>query len=123
MILRPTKSTRTYTLFPYTTRCRSLERRHHDQDADAADDEGGHPEKRLAAAARRHVGWIVEALAWHGTRPRVERIEHRHGMPPFPARSEEHTSELQSIMRTSYAVFCLTKKKTYKKRINNKRTH
>src|SRR3546814_5999229 len=85
MILRPTKSTRTYTLFPYTTRCRSLERRHHDQDADAADDEGGHPEKRLAAAARRHVGWIVEALARHGTRPRVERIEHRHGMPPFPA--------------------------------------
>src|SRR3546814_6685085 len=36
-----------------------------------------------------------------------------HGIFPFFFRSEEHTSELQSLMRNSYAVFCLTKKKNY----------
>src|SRR3546814_4984833 len=39
---------------------------------------------------------------------------------PFDLRSEEHTSELQSLMRISYAVFCLKKKKTEKQRTNNK---
>src|SRR3546814_2221712 len=38
-------------------------------------------------------------------------------------RSEEHTSELQSLMRISYAVFCLKKKKRHKNKINNKHTH
>src|SRR3546814_4350367 len=44
--------------------------------------------------------------------PSNERIDlaQAHGMPPLQARSEEHTSELQSLMRISYAVFCLKKK-------------
>src|SRR3546814_16072485 len=75
MIRRPPRSTRTDTLFPYTTLFRSgqvhLARRPH------------------------HAG---------GARRRLERSRHR-------GRSEEHTSELQSLMRISYAVFCLKQKK------------
>src|SRR3546814_8968610 len=41
----------------------------------------------------------------------VERGQHRRGQPVRERRSEEHTSELQSLMRISYAVFCLKKKK------------
>src|SRR3546814_5680572 len=96
MIRRPPRSTRTDTLFPYTTLFRSLPPlpapgglppasagcRHHDLDA-----VGGRREPGFDAGARRRVA----------------------GRDP---RSEEHTSELQSLMRISYAVFCL-KKKTY----------
>src|SRR3546814_1421976 len=57
-------------------------------------------------AAHKSIGLTILALsllrlAW--------RLSHR--PPPLPARSEEHTSELQSLMRISYAVFCLKKKK------------
>src|SRR3546814_3711569 len=69
----------------------------------------------------------VEGATWNydpapaAVMDRVRRIEavcRRHGVPmaaaalQFPPRSEEHTSELQSLMRISYAVFCLKKKKT-----------
>src|SRR3546814_18273031 len=78
MIRRPPRSTRTDTLFPYTTLFRSprgaAERRSAQQ---------------LPAAAQRAAAQL-QALA--------------------AERSEEHTSELQSLMRISYAVFCLTKK-------------
>src|SRR3546814_9766287 len=57
----------------------------------------------------------------HRQSPRDQRAQHqreRHGEPQYlrtdAHRSEEHTSELQSLMRTSYAVFCFKKKKTYK---------
>src|SRR3546814_11060774 len=83
MIRRPPRSTRTDTLFPYTTLFRSqgrVPRRH------LADEPGGR---------RRHRG---------RGRPSDVRGALR--------RSEEHTSELQSLMRISYAVFCLKKKKT-----------
>src|SRR3546814_5640140 len=56
----------------------------------------------LAGIERSHMG-------------KIERGEH------MPSRSEEHTSELQSLMRISYAVFCL-KKKTNKQQMNNKKT-
>src|SRR3546814_8610875 len=82
MIRRPPRSTRTDTLFPYTTLFRSERRRLRP------------PDGRQARPA--------------GTRPP------RHGRPPGRQRlhrSEEHTSELQSLMRISYAVFCLKKKK------------
>src|SRR3546814_1618733 len=100
MIRLPPRSTRTDTLFPYTTLFRSaraaaslsfvvdLERQHIAFVAHGAD-RVVRPQL-LAQAADRHVDRAVE----------------------YVARSEEHTSELQSLMRISYAVFCLKKKKT-----------
>src|SRR3546814_10231584 len=96
MILRPPRSTRTDTLFPYTTRFRS------DLVADR------HP--RLRRQHDRRDAPAIEA--------RKAGLQQRHGMmrdgPGRQAvgddeRSEEHTSELQSLMRISYAVFCLNK--------------
>src|SRR3546814_10635308 len=83
MIRRPPKSTRTDTLFPYTTLFRSLVRvRLHEHV-----DPGVHPGPYLGRPVARHL------------------------VDPLPVgRSEEHTSELQSLMRISYAVFCLKKK-------------
>src|SRR3546814_3315637 len=75
MIRRPPRSTRTDTLFPYTTLFRS----------------GG---KAVIDGPRNYLGGLYRALPVGIT---VER-------------SEEHTSELQSLMRISYAVFCLKKK-------------
>src|SRR3546814_2172418 len=93
MIRRPPRSTRTDTLFPYTTLFRSpraaLVRRHARGDC--------HGRRRSARARRSRAGAAVDGGI--GSRPR------RH------LRSEEHTSELQSLMRISYAVFCLKKKK------------
>src|SRR3546814_2168419 len=88
MIRRPPRSTRTDTLFPYTTLFRSGAR------LDAA---------RPLNFVRALEG-VVDA-ANHG-RHGVVRVQ-RHPQ----ARSEEHTSELQSLMRISYAVFCLKKKR------------
>src|SRR3546814_5232824 len=89
MIRRPPRSTRTDTLFPYTTLFRS--RRRH-----AAGDHGPQTQK-AADAAGGHGQWYQGGGEGN---PRRER-----------ERSEEHTSELQSLMRSSYAVFCLKKKK------------
>src|SRR3546814_20234264 len=83
---RPPISTLTDTLFPYTTLFRSGDRRR----AAARDD----TEVRRSAPPRR-----------------VSRAQPRHRRGLRPDRSEEHTSELQSLMRISYAVFCLKKKK------------
>src|SRR3546814_9495774 len=105
MIRRPPSSTRTDTLFPYTTLFRSARagrcqlsgpyscpdhrlRRKHDFRFSACGDR-----LRLAADELRSV-------------PLAARIRSGPG-----ERSEEHTSELQSLMRISYAVFCLNKKK------------
>src|SRR3546814_5245243 len=87
MIRRPPRSTRTDTLFPYTTLFRSREIPRPRQDA--AD----------AGAGR------------HSRSPRRGGHRCRAGMERQLLRSEEHTSELQSLMRISYAVFCLKKKK------------
>src|SRR3546814_2648383 len=98
MIRRPPRSTRTDTLFPYTTLFRSRKRRrqHH------------RPRSRPAAAMRGREGLVqvdvhrIDAQV-AGTHTPDDRVE--------IGRSEEHTSELQSLMRISYAVFCLKKKK------------
>src|SRR3546814_9460708 len=120
MIRRPPRTTRTDTLFPYTTLFRSFEM-----------DEGRHREEYLQ--------WWE---SWRERYRHAEGIEQWHAVafPPVPfyhtqyqcfdkypkgkaymvgywaeakilggVRSEEHTSELQSLMRTSYAVFCLKK--------------
>src|SRR3546814_4871782 len=90
MIRRPPRSTRTDTLFPYTTLFRSKQIAG-DQRADDADND---VEQDAAAAAHDHAG-----------EPANDGADHKDD----DERSEEHTSELQSLMRTSYAVFCLKK--------------
>src|SRR3546814_2075093 len=87
MIRRPPRSTRTDTLFPYTTLFRSISVEDDGRGIDVA-------EVRRAALA----GGLHPAAGDLAQDPR----------------SEEHTSELQSLMRISYAVFCLKKKNTHK---------
>src|SRR3546814_4742066 len=99
MIRRPPRSTRTDTLFPYTTLFRSSDlrdhRRHHRRVLLADHAHGAAGAGRAVLAQRRRARWQPVERAGHGARPR----------------SEEHTSELQSLMRISYAVFCLKKKR------------
>src|SRR3546814_2752055 len=98
MIRRPPRSTRTDTLFPYTTLFRS----HSASSYDAANDRVDHRrERRLGAIA------LTSGQAGRG-----ENAEDDVAVRMAAVRSEEHTSELQSLMRISYAVFCLKKKQT-----------
>src|SRR3546814_10380579 len=92
MMPRPPRSTRTDTLFPYTTLFRSA---------------------HACVTARGRLGVPVATRSPGRLRIRArERPRLRHLVQgPRRVRSEEHTSELQSLMRTSYAVFCLKKKK------------
>src|SRR3546814_8085590 len=97
MTRRPPRSTRTDTLFPYTTLFRSS------RDAIAARARGNARRSRPPAhadAARLHARSL--AVPRYGRGRRAAR-----------RRSEEHTSELQSLMRSSYAVFCLKKKNAH----------
>src|SRR3546814_2227486 len=121
MIRRPPRSTRTYTLFPYTTLFRSAE-----QQADRAEDRERQAGRELppatvepvvdADAHRRRAG-IRGRCRWRRC-PRLpaadRRGRHRRAGTSAAPRSEEHTSELPSLMRISYAVFCLKQKKHYK---------
>src|SRR3546814_2126082 len=107
MIRRPPRSTRTDTLFPYTTLFRAgvldrvSPRRQplRDRDRQSARRLPGH--RHLRARRQRT-----------GSRTLPDTVERRRRRAPGGDRSEEHTSELQSLMRISYAVFCLKKKKT-----------
>src|SRR3546814_2333373 len=95
MIRRPPRSTRTDTLFPYTTLFRSRR--------------------------RSCCGCCRTGSRWRPRRPMPVRTEAagnlrgRRRSLPLRVRSEEHTSELQSLMRISYAVFCLKKKQKHSK--------
>src|SRR3546814_11256099 len=112
MIRRPPRSTRTDTLFPYTTLFRShqLLGENHDQDCGANDEaDRGDRELRLPVELVKASFPPVPAQA-----ERRQRKGQKH-------RSEEHTSELQSLMRISYAVFCLKKKN--KKHTDYKKTN
>src|SRR3546814_3698385 len=101
MIRRPPRSTRTDTLFPYTTLFRSR--------AQAGRAQGLLRDRLMAtvaaimdALAAQIEEEIEEEIGGDGTaNPVISRLQ---------VRSEEHTSELQSLMRISYAVFCLKKK-------------
>src|SRR3546814_4615891 len=97
MIRRPPRSTRTDTLFPYTTLFRSVQVR------GCTTCHRGH---RVALCWRRGPFCFVD-----GTKPLWQTT-------CMHTRSEEHTSELQSLMRISYAVFCLKKKTKNKKPTN-----
>src|SRR3546814_2794937 len=111
MIRRPPRSTRTDTHFPYTTLFRSVRVTHsHDRHAP----QGSLAPDRVPLPAR------PDRVKQGRFQPQPQYILH---VPPA-CRSEEHTSELQSLMRISYAVFCL-KKKTHKPQLHNmiKYTH
>src|SRR3546814_4912422 len=95
MIRRPPRSTRTDTLFPYTTLFRST-RGHHDGGGPSEGGARGVPAQGPPPGPRQ-----LNGLGGPGVRR----------WSPAARRSEEHTSELQSLMRISYAVFCLKKKK------------
>src|SRR3546814_8172743 len=106
MIRRPPRSTRTDTLFPYTTLFRS---------------KNYHP---IVVMALRPIcepvelpmgaSVLAERVEYTSETPASGRFLHFHDVSELVlfGRSEEHTSELQSLMRISYAVFCLKKKKT-----------
>src|SRR3546814_8216160 len=112
MIRRPPRSTRTDTLFPYTTPFRSNRHGNKDQGDPCADrdrlGETLHGRTRpdcYIFSTKAATTFLLPALS--------------NSMDRRSPRSEEHTSELQSLMRISYAVFCL-KKKTNKQIINIK---
>src|SRR3546814_8492546 len=99
MIRRPPRSTRTDTLFPYTTLFRSaLDLAHR---IAAARLRAGH-------AGKLHIDLLTAEIA---ARCAIDEAAGEIGRQHL--RSEEHTSELQSLIRISYAVFCLKKKKKY----------
>src|SRR3546814_3960965 len=136
MVRRPPRSTRTDTLFPYTTLFRSA--RDRVQHLHLLADRGAAPVRpvgRGARTVRNHaraphpLGPAVRGYGlrqWRAVgefpadlfagrdhplrRDAVARLGHG-AMSRLIVRSEEHTSELQSLMRISYAVFCLQKKK------------
>src|SRR3546814_3157885 len=104
MIRRPPRSTRTDTLFPYTTLFRSLKRvlSHDGLAARPAVEDFERLDREQEADIGEHLPFAGNGEEQPQRRAkRVELVE----------RSEEHTSELQSLMRISYAVFCLKKKK------------
>src|SRR3546814_2270916 len=104
MIRRPPRSTRTDTLFPYTTLFRSTL----------------HPCMPAMPILRVWISLDSPSFSVMGVSSRLPyrshtpstRQAHNTFNKPLRHRSEEHTSELQSLMRNSYAVFCLKKKKT-----------
>src|SRR3546814_15166644 len=99
MLRRPPRSTRTDTLFPYPTLFRSREPAPETAArAVAADDLD--PDRHLAR--RGLVGGGIEPAVVAGAEYQRDQLHHQ-----LDGRSEEHTSELQSLMRNSYAVFCL----------------
>src|SRR3546814_10202009 len=109
MIRRPPRPTRTYTLFPYTTLFRSEDRLGLD---DVVLHPTGHGDDLVDAA----YAVLVDAEVHDEVDRRGDRRHHEPRRDVLAcqqrqrARSEEHTSELQSLMRISYAVFCLKKK-------------
>src|SRR3546814_4516452 len=108
MIRRPPRSTRTDTLLPYTTLFRSEGHLHTggQRGLRGAPEGGGRQDRR----GRPGEGRVSRPAGRLGVgAPRAVRLRGRRHL--HSRRSEEHTSELQSLMRISYAVFCLKKKK------------
>src|SRR3546814_1517160 len=114
MMRRPPRSTRTDTLFPYTTLFRSV--------VDEVDSGIGGAVAEVVGRKLRALGAQRQVLCVTHL-PQVAALGHQHVQVSKDSaggitrshivtlRSEEHTSELQSLMRTSYAVFCLKKQK------------
>src|SRR3546814_2200337 len=108
MILLPPRSTRTDTLFPYTTLFRSRCGNTPQVIAQKVDDHQVLGAILFAVQQRLACGFVLLGVGM----ARRRTLHGTHCQCCSLARSEEHTSELQSLMRISYAVFCLKKKKT-----------
>src|SRR3546814_9818855 len=100
MIRRPPRSTRTDTLFPYTTLFRSVAGMQQEPNLSSWSGASAVLECRARHQRTQQVFGVVDGAAVAADAVRY-------------LRSEEQTSELQSLMRTSYAVFCLKKKKQH----------
>src|SRR3546814_3859688 len=123
MIRRPPVSTRTDTLFPYTTLFRSI----NTKNVDALTFALGSGLAGIAGSVFTMIGstnpgtgqlYIVDSfivVVFGGVQSLLGTV-----LSAFSIRSDEHTSELQSLMRTSYAVFCLKKKTKPKHTITQK---
>src|SRR3546814_6983157 len=123
MILRPPRSTRTDTLFPYSTLFRSIVV--HQHIAAATGHDHRHDLASKSPARNRHLGTgerangvFILLIARKLIDAGCILCKYTHRLARFigilksdPHRSEEHTSETQSLMRISYAAFCLQKKK------------
>src|SRR3546814_6816966 len=111
MIRRPPRSTRTDTLFPYTTLFRSID--------SLGGAELGFGTYRLTISQDADGTVLLTVRKVETAATRSGDLEGKRGFSlggVLPGkRSEEHTSELQSLMRISYAVFCLKKKNTIEK--------
>src|SRR3546814_3414035 len=108
MYLRPPRTTRTDTLFPYTTLFRSP--------GGCSPSAASPRRRRRARSPSVHGRPSARPSCWPAPAHRsVPRKGRRKDLPTYfddrRGRSEEHTSELQSLMRISYAVFCLKKNK------------
>src|SRR3546814_8846100 len=138
MIRRPPRSTRTDTLFPYTTLFRSAHPARggrHAGDARRAGSRGGvMADTRPGTDAIRVVvveddddllGEVLDFLVARGIHARGvgSGALLDHALLEEPARSDAHTSELQSLMRTSSAVFCFNKNRTTKSPDMTTETH
>src|SRR3546814_3099785 len=119
MIRRPPRSTRTDKLFPYTTLFRSLR----SAERNPLERPVGNGQSRRRVPFERFVG---QGWPWPAPdRCRARRAcgaDHGRREQRVRQRSEEHTSELQSLMRISYAVFCLKKKTKTHTQTNTLRT-
>src|SRR3546814_8776841 len=118
MIGRPPRLTRTDTLFPYTTlfRSRDLRRLRRGFGNDAVT--GNQRRDNLSGEDRQRE------VPGRDTAPHAPPVHAQHvAFACRSGRSEEHTSELQSLMRISYAVFCLKKKKDITKSKHTSTTH
>src|SRR3546814_9539915 len=128
MIRRPPRSTRTDTLFPYTTLFRSCTTEL-GYTAIVSGEFAKRNAKVIAVSvddAESHNKWIEDINDTQNTKVEFpiladedRKVSTLYDMiHPNASRSEEHTSELQSLMRISYAVFCLKKKKNTKDKHN-----
>src|SRR3546814_4646395 len=122
MIRRQPRSTRTDTLFPSTTLFRSLPRKR-PPTATITDNQRPSPAISECSITSRKPG-VFRSSATICRQDIGGPSRNRTGVQGFAVlcvRSEEHTSELQSLMRISYAVFCLKKKRSKTRKLNQQR--
>src|SRR3546814_4676028 len=123
MIPRPPRSNRTDTLFPYTTLFRSVSICR--KQVAPMTDEADKPRRGRTGKRMMYLNPLPSSEPTQDGSDRTavvaefaKRVQRRMIMKSWNQRSEEHTSELQSLMRISYAVFCLKKKKKKEQKNN-----